>query len=90
MPFTFAATAFMDAEDTVILERDGIEGGVVVSADSDSAMLLALSRRNKPSFILFREADIVRAQEYANRILESLPLFESDLDADCVVAFRRG
>jgi predicted nuclease of predicted toxin-antitoxin system len=43
------------AEDFVILERAGIEEGVVVSADSDFGMLLALSRSSKPSFILFRE-----------------------------------
>lgn len=78
------------AEDPVILERAGIEERVVVSADSDFAMLLALSRRSKPSFILFREADIIRAQDYASRIHESLPLLESELDAGCVVTFRRG
>ena len=78
------------AEDPVILERAWIEERVVVSADSDFAMLLALSRRSKPSFMLFREADIIRAQDYASRILESLPLLESELDAGCVVTFRRG
>ena len=78
------------AEDAVILERAGIEERVVVSADSDFAMLLALSRRSKPSFILFREADVTRAQEYVSRILEYLPLLESELDAGCVVTFRRG
>lgn len=78
------------AEDPVILERAWIEERVVVSADSDFAMLLALSRRSKPSFMLFREADIIRAQDYASRILESLSLLESELDAGCVVTFRRG
>ena len=78
------------AEDPVILERAGIEERVVVSADSDFAMLLAVTRRSKPSFILFREADITHARDYASRILESLPLLESELDAGCVVTFRRG
>jgi len=78
------------AEDPVILERAGIEGRVLVSADSDFAMLLAVSRRNKPSFILFREAEIIRAEHYAGRILESLPGLESELSAGCVVTFRRG
>jgi predicted nuclease of predicted toxin-antitoxin system len=78
------------AEDPVILERAGIEERVIVSADSDFAMVLALSRRSKPSFILFREADIVRAQDYASCILESLSLLKSELDAGCVVTFRRG
>lgn len=77
------------AEDPVILERAEIEERVIVSADADFAMLLALSRSSKPSFILFREADIIRAQDYAARILESLPSLESELDAGCVVTFRR-
>jgi predicted nuclease of predicted toxin-antitoxin system len=78
------------AEDLVILERACIEERVVVSTDSDFAMLLALSRRSKPSFILFREADIVRAQDYASRILECLPLLEQELNTGCAVTFRRG
>ena len=78
------------AEDPIILERAGIEDRVVVSVDSDFAMLLAVSRRSKPSFILFREAAIIRAQDYASRILESLPSLEAELEAGCVVTFRRG
>jgi predicted nuclease of predicted toxin-antitoxin system len=78
------------AEDSVILNRAGIEERVVVSADSDFAMLLALSRRTKPSFILFREADIVRPEDYGRRLLECLPILEPELDAGCVVTFRRG
>ena len=79
-----------NAEDVVILERASIEDRVIISADSDFAMLLATSRRSKPSFILFREADVFRAGDYAGRILESLPLLESELDTGCVVTFRRG
>ena len=78
------------AEDSVILERAGIEERVIVSADSDFAMLLAVLGRSKPSFILFREADIIRAQDYVGRILEALPVLEGVLDDGCVVAFRRG
>ena len=78
------------AEDQVILERAGIEGRVIVSSDSDFAMLLAVSKSGKPSFILFREAAIIRAQDYASRILESLQSFERELEAGCVVTFRRG
>ena len=79
-----------DAEDPIILERAGIEDRVVVSADSDFAMLLAVARRSKPSFILFREAAMIRAQDYAGRILEILPSLEAELEAGCVVTFRRG
>ncbi|MSV28054.1 MAG: hypothetical protein EXQ52_04820 [Bryobacterales bacterium] len=74
------------AEDSVILERASVEERVAVSADSDFAMLLALSRRSQPSFILFREAGIIRARNYACLILENLPSRESELDSGYVVA----
>ncbi len=78
------------AEDLVILERAASEERVVVSTDSDFAMLLAVWRRSRPSLILFREADVIRAKDYVSRILDSLPLIESELAAGCVVSFRRG
>jgi predicted nuclease of predicted toxin-antitoxin system len=78
------------AGDPAILERAGMEDRVVVSADSDFAVLLAVWRRNKPSFILFREAGVVRARDYASRMLDCLPALEKELNAGCVVAFRRG
>jgi predicted nuclease of predicted toxin-antitoxin system len=78
------------AEDPVILERAAAEDRALVSTDSDFAMLLAVWQRNRPSVILFREADIVHAADYADRILESLPLLEAELNAGCVVTFRRG
>jgi len=78
------------AEDPMILERAAIEDRVIVSADSDFAMLLAVSRRSKPSFVLFQEAAIIHAQDYASRIVDGLPSFENELEAGCVVTFRRG
>jgi len=68
------------AEDIRILERAGLEDRIVVSADSDFAMLLATLRLSNPSFILFREPEIVRADEYASRVLAGLPpVLERDL-----------
>jgi predicted nuclease of predicted toxin-antitoxin system len=76
------------AEDPIIIERAELEDRILVSADTDFAALLAVARKAKPSFILFREPDVIRTQDYANRILQSLPLLESDLKAGCVVVFR--
>jgi len=78
------------AEDPVIVERARLEERVLVSADTDFATLLAVTRQAKPSFILFREPDLIRARDYVGRILDSLPLLESELAAGCVVVFRHG
>jgi predicted nuclease of predicted toxin-antitoxin system len=78
------------AEDSVILERAGSEDRILVSADSDFGMLLAISRRTKPSFVLFREPEIIRAADYASAIFLNLPAIESDLLAGCVATFRHG
>lgn len=78
------------AEDSLILNFAFGEDRVVVSADSDFAMLLAVTRGAKPSFILFREPGIVRAEDYASAILFSLPALYQDLLDGCVVVYRRG
>lgn len=78
------------AEDAVIVERAEREDRILVSADTDFAALLAVARKAKPSFILFREPDVIRAGDYVARILESLPLLASELEAGCVVVFRHG
>lgn len=54
------------AEDKDILERAGAEDRILVSADSDFSMVLANSRHTKPSFVLFREPNIIRPAEYAS------------------------
>jgi len=78
------------AEDQVILARAGAEDRILISADSDFAMLLATYRRTKPSFVLFREPDIIRPADYASTILLNLPAIEQELLAGCVATIRRG
>lgn len=78
------------AEDSAILDRTVRVERVVVSSDSDFGMLLAVTRGSRPSFILFREPEIVRAEDYAGRILSSLPALHRDLVNGCVAVFRRG
>ena len=78
------------AEDPVILERAGSENRILISADSDFGMLLATSRRMKPSFVLFREPDVIRAVDYATAILLNLSAIETELLTGCVATFRHG
>lgn len=78
------------ADDPIIMACAEKEDRILVSADTDFAALLAVTRKPKPSVILFREPDVVRARDYVSRILESLPLVECELRAGCVVVFRHG
>jgi len=78
------------ADDAVILERARMEDRVLVSADTDFSALLAVLKSSKPSFILFRDPDLVRARDYATRLLDGLPLIAGDLMAGCVAVFRHG
>lgn len=79
-----------DAEDAVILRKAQEQGHVVVSADSDFAELLARQTASTPSFILFREPDLITADHYAAALLPKLPLLEADLKQGCVAVFRAG
>ena len=78
------------AEDPIILDRAGLEDRILISADSDFGILLATSRRTKPSFVLFREPEVIRAGAYAGTILVNLPAIESELLAGCIATFRHG
>jgi predicted nuclease of predicted toxin-antitoxin system len=78
------------ARDEHILLRAKTEERTIVSADTDFAMLLALQNETTPSFILFREPNLARAESYAERLLAILPALEPDLARGCVVVFRGG
>lgn len=78
------------AEDQAILEHAQRDPRVIISADSDFAMLLAVQQHRHPSFILFREPEIIHAAEYVAHIRAALPFIETSLAAGCVVTFRRG
>lgn len=73
------------ADDSLLLERASADGRVLVTADSDFAMLAAVAKPSAPAFILFREPGLVRAQDYVNRILDSVPALEAELAAGCIV-----
>lgn len=62
------------ARDERILEKAFEENRIIVSADSDFGTLLARLNASRPSFILFREANLIRAEDYANLLLPNLYL----------------
>ena len=78
------------ATDEAILARALEEDRIVISADSDFGVLLAVQGAARPSFILFREPDFRAAGDYINILLPALPLLEPELVAGCVAVFRNG
>lgn len=78
------------ASDEAILGKALDEDRVVVSADSDFGAILAAQEAERPSFILFREPNLLRPEDYANVMLLALPVLEPELSAGCVAVFRHG
>jgi len=77
------------AEDEKILARALDEDRIVVSADSDFSAILAAQEAERPSFILFRETNLLAARDYADMLLPALPMLEPELLVGCVAVFRK-
>ena len=84
------AYAMQAASDEAILSRARQEDRIVVSADSDFGAILATQEAERPSFILFREPNLLSAEDYVNVLLPVLPTLEPELASSCVAVFRRG
>jgi predicted nuclease of predicted toxin-antitoxin system len=84
------AYGMQDSKDQAILVRAEEEERIIVSADTDFAAILASQALSQPSFILFRDPNFLRAQDYADALLPALPTLESEVLAGCVAVFRSG
>jgi predicted nuclease of predicted toxin-antitoxin system len=76
------------AKDEEILRRTLVEDRIVVSADSDFGTILAAQEADRPSFILFRETNLLVANDYIEMPLPTLPALEPELMSGCVAVFR--
>ena len=75
------------ASDEEILAKAFEEDRIVVSADSDFGAILAAQAANRPSFIRFRNPNLLRAHDYLNILLPSLPDLGPELMSGCVSCF---
>ena len=86
----FARMGCKPAADLDILERARQETRVIVSADTDFGAILAAQEAADPSFLLFRDPNLLSTEDYMNLLTGSLPLLEPDLTSGCVAVFRNG
>jgi predicted nuclease of predicted toxin-antitoxin system len=78
------------AKDEEILARARKEGRIIVSADSDFSAILAAQGAADPSFILFRDPNLLTAHDYIRTMLPALSVLEPELVSGCVAVFRYG
>ena len=78
------------AADVEILARALAEDRIVISAYSDFSAIQAAQEAERPSFIPFREPNLLVARDYVDMLLLMLPAMKSDLAAGCVAVFRQG
>lgn len=74
------------AEDEEILDHAADDGRVVVTADSDFPMLLALRRAHMPSVVLLRHVTHLPPDAQRGLLEANLPLVRRDLEAGAVVS----
>jgi predicted nuclease of predicted toxin-antitoxin system len=77
------------APDEVVFRKALEDDRVLVSADTDFATLLILTRRRQPSVILFRRGSPRRPAQQAKLLLAHLASFADDLNAGAIVVFRQ-
>jgi predicted nuclease of predicted toxin-antitoxin system len=66
------------AKDEQIVARAVDEDRIVVSADSDFGAIIAAQEAERPSFILFREPDLMVARDYFDALCPALPILASE------------
>lgn len=76
----------LTAKDEEIFERADRHGAVIVTADSDFAMLLAIRRASKPSVVHIRDIADRPPSVHSSLLIENLGLIVEALEAGAIVS----
>ena len=74
------------ATDAEIVAHADEEGFVIVTADSDFPMLVALRRTASPSIVLLRQVAELPPNEHARLLIANLPAITNDLQRGAIVS----
>ena len=76
----------LTATDSAIFDHAVAEGFIVVTADSDFPMLLALRRADRPSVIHLRHVAELGPDEHVKLLVANLPTIADDLERGVIVS----
>lgn len=74
------------APDDIIFARAAENGYIVVTADNDFPMMLALRRATNPSVVLLRHVEALSTAAQAELLTANLPSVTDDLDRGAIVS----
>jgi predicted nuclease of predicted toxin-antitoxin system len=75
-----------NAADIEIVVDAEAEGLVVITADTDFPMLMALRRTTNPSIVLMRGINELAPHDHAQLLIANLPIVASDLGRGAIVS----
>ena len=81
-----ADVGLLRANDDEILEFAASNAYVVVTADTDFPMMLALRGADRPSVVLLRQVSELSREEHARLLTANLPRVAADLDSGAIVS----
>lgn len=85
-----ADVGLMTASDEVIFDYAADNGFVIITADSDFPMLLALRNADAPSVVHLRRASELSPDEHAALLIANLPTVMDDLADGAIVSLSPG
>ena len=75
----------LTASDTEILQISETDKRVVITADTDFPMMLALRRASSPSVVLLRRVSELTPDDHTDLIVSNLPSVAAALEAGAIV-----